>query len=78
VTTRLSSTTFFTPMRPINEPLIGPARPKTISPAAAANETEAVDQPGSPVIDSRKAPGAARIPAVTSTTIDVTATTTQP
>ena len=65
-------------MRPINEPLIGPARPKTINPAAAANETEAVDQPGSPVIDSRKAPGAARIPAVTSTTIDVTATTTQP
>ena len=76
--TRLRRTTFFTPMRPISEPLIGPASPKTMSPAAAANETEAVDQPGSPVIDRRNAPGAARTPAVTSTTIDVTATTTHP
>ena len=38
----------------------------------------AVDQPGSSVIDRRNAPGAERTPAVTSTTIAVTATTTQP
>ncbi len=78
MTARLSSTTFLTPMRPISEPLTGPAKPNTISPAAAANDTDAVDQPGSPVIVSRNAPGAERTPAVIRTTIAVTATTTQP
>ena len=78
VTTRLTSTTFLTPIRPIIQPLIGPASPKTIRPAAAANDTDAVDHPGSPVIDSRNAPGAERTPAVTSTMIAVTATTIQP
>jgi hypothetical protein len=78
VSTRLNSTTFLTPMRPISDPLIGPARPNTMRPAAAAKETDAVDQPGSAVIDNRNAPGAERTPAVISTTIAVTATTTQP
>ena len=32
-------------MRPISQPLTGPANPKTTRPAAAANETEAVDRP---------------------------------
>ena len=65
-------------MRPMREPLIGPANPNTIRPAAAANDTDAVDHPGSSVIVSRNAPGAERTPAVTSTMIAVTATTTQP
>ena len=76
--TRLRSTTFLTPIRPISQPLTGPAKPKTTSPAAAANDTDAVDQPGSTVIVRRNAPGAERTPAVISTTIAVTATTTQP
>ena len=45
---------------------------------AHGEETAAVDQPGSSVIDRMKAPGADRTPAVTSTTIAVTATTTHP
>ncbi len=61
-----------------SQPLSGPDRPKTTRPAAAANDTDAVDQPGSVVIDRRNAPGADRTPAVTSTTTAVTATTTQP
>jgi hypothetical protein len=39
---------------------------------------EAVDQPGSPVIVRRNAPGAERTPAVIRTTTTVTATTAQP
>jgi hypothetical protein len=62
----------------MSQPLNGPDRPKTTSPAAAANDTDAVDHPGSVVIDSRNAPGAERTPAVTSTTTAVTATTTHP
>jgi hypothetical protein len=58
--------------------LSGPARPKTTSPTAAAKLTEAVDQPGSPVIVRRNAPGAERTPAVIRTTTTVTATTAQP
>jgi len=42
------------------------------------NDTAAVDQPCSSVIDRRNAPGAARTPAVTSTTVAATATTIQP
>ena len=45
---------------------------------ALESDTEAVDQPGSVLIVSRNAPGAERTPAVISTTIAVTATTTQP
>lgn len=78
VTTRLISTTARTPTRAMSQPLKGPDRPNTTRPAAAANDTDAVDQPGSAVIDSRNAPGAERTPAVTSTTTAVTATTTQP
>ena len=73
-----AATTPRTPIRPMSQPLNGPARPKTTSPTAAANETDAVDQPGSCVIDSRKAPGAERTPARSTTTTAVTATTTQP
>ena len=78
VTTRLSTTTRLTPSRPINEPDNGPASPHSTRPAAAAKDTEAVDQPGSSVIDRRNAPGAARTPAVTRTTVAATATTTHP
>ena len=78
VTTRLISTTARTPTRAMSQPLKGPDRPNTTRPAAAANDTDAVDQPGSAVIDSRNAPGAERTPAVTSTTTAVTATTTHP
>ena len=78
VTTRLMTTTRLTPSRPINEPDSGPASPYSTRPAAAANDTEAVDQPGSSVIDRRNAPGAARTPAVTRTTVAATATTTHP
>src|SRR5688500_7870750 len=78
VTTRLRRTTARTPIRAMSQPLNGPDRPKTTSPAAAANDTDAVDQPGSSVIESRNAPGAERTPAVTSTTTAVTATTTHP
>jgi hypothetical protein len=78
VMSRLISTTERTPIREISQPLSGPDRPNTTRPAAAANDTEAVDQPGSAVIDRMNAPGADRTPAVTSTTTAVTATTTQP
>ena len=78
VTVRLSRTTLRTPIRPISQPDSGPDRPKTTSPIAAANDTDAVDQPGSSVIERMNAPGAERTPAVTSTTTAVTATTIQP
>ena len=67
-----------TPTRPRSQPLNGPARPKTTRPTAAANDTDAVDQPGSSVIDRRNAPGAERTPAMNSTTTEVIATTIQP
>ena len=57
VTIRLSSTTERTPIRAMSQPLNGPDRPKTTRPAAAANDTDAVDQPGSSVIVRRNAPG---------------------
>ena len=78
VTIRLISTTVRTPTRAMSQPLKGPDSPKTTRPAAAANDTDAVDQPGSSVIVRRNAPGAERTPAVTSTTTAVTATTTHP
>ena len=53
--TRLSDDDALDPSRPINEPDSGPASPYSTRPAAAANDTEAVDQPGSSVIDRRNA-----------------------
>ena len=78
VTTRLIRTTLRTPIRPMSQPLSGPLSPNATNPMAAANETVAVDHSGSSVMVSRKAPGADRTPAVTITTMAVTATTTHP
>jgi hypothetical protein len=78
VVRRLRITTRLTPSRPINQPDSGPASPNATRPTAAANDTAAVLQPCSSVIDRRNAPGAARTPAVTSTTVAATATTIQP
>ncbi len=75
---RLRRTTFRTPIRPISQALIGPARPNMTSPTAAAKLTDAVDQPGSSAIVRMNAPGAERTPAVIRTTTTVTATTIQP
>ena len=66
------------PKAAINRPEIGPARPYISRPTAAARLRALVDQPGSSPIDRRKAPGAARTPAVATRTIAVTATITQP
>ena len=49
-----------------------------MSPTAAANDNDAVDQPGSPCIETRNAPGAERTPAVARSTAPVIRTITQP
>ena len=78
VTTRLAIVTPRIPKAAISRPEIGPARPYISRPTAAARLRALVDQPGSSPIDRRKAPGAARTPAVATSTIAVTATITQP
>jgi hypothetical protein len=47
-------------------------------PTAAANERAPVVQPGSSCMEIRNAPGAARTPAVATSTTAATATTIQP
>jgi hypothetical protein len=75
---RLSSVTALIPMAAMSRPEIGPASPYVRMPTAAANERAPVLQPGSCCIESRNAPGAARTPAVATSTTAAMATTIQP
>ena len=73
-----ASVTARIPKRAMSRPEMGPEKPKTSRPTAAASERPDVDHPPSSTIGTSRAPGAERTPAAARTTIAVTATIVQP